>query len=163
MILWISYEFNHYDETVCKTASYKQTTATSHGCDYQPEAVTELTFSSSFCMKSPFYQSYLPSECPLSLCVAWGLCVCLNEYYFYSVIIYCSGELMLAAQVINQLVMRLKVQLKTGCCSCGPHPVQDPIKLFIRKNIVDSCYHMAILLFSLSNTRFTASEMKSRT
>lgn len=126
----------------------------------QPEAITELTFSSNFCMKSPFYQLF---ECPLSLCVAWGLCVCLNEYHFYSVIIYCSGELMLAAQVINQPVMRPKAQLKTGCCSCGPHPVQGPIKLFIRKNIVGSCCHMAIILFSLSNTRFTASEKKSRT
>lgn len=31
---------------------------------------------------------------------------------FYSVITYCSGKLMLAAQVINQSVMRLKVKLK---------------------------------------------------
>lgn len=108
-----------------------------------PEAVSKLTLSQVFvCNPPPQNKSYLPSECPLSLCVAWGLCVCLSEYYFYSIIIYCSGELMLAAQVINQPVMRPKAQQKTGCCSCGPHPVQGPIKPVIRKNMVSSCYHM---------------------
>lgn len=74
--------------------------------------VSKWTYCLSFCVKPPFFQSYLPSECLLSLCIAWSLCVWLNEYYFYSVIIYCSGKLMLAAQVINQPVMRPKVKLK---------------------------------------------------
>lgn len=112
MILWIQYD-NQSDETVAKQhltnklpQQASDATLSTRGC------VSKWTFCLSFCIKPSFFHSYLPSECPLSLCIACSLCVWLNEYYFYSVIIYCSRKLMLAAQVINQPVMRLKVKLK---------------------------------------------------